>query len=306
MNVPRQRGVAVVVAMLVVALAASTAMHLLWSQSLWTRQVENLTARARADAVARAAAQWAVAILAEDDREVDHLGEGWARRLPPLPAENARLDGALSDEQSRFNLNNLVRNGAASPADVVALQRLLEALGLPLRLADALVDWLDADDETTEPGGAEDAHYLGLAEPYRAANRSLAHVGELARVRGFDAAAIARLAPFVTALPEPTPVNVNTASAPVLQAVVPTIAPSEARELVELRAKQPWRSRDDFLRALSKRPDVVLDTTLDVRSRFFRAEAAVAVGRVSTGYRAIVQRRDDGRCFVIGLSPFLP
>ena len=67
------------VAVLIVALATSTATYILWHQSLWLRQVENLTARAQADTLARAAARWAAVILAEDDAAVDHLGEAWAR-----------------------------------------------------------------------------------------------------------------------------------------------------------------------------------------------------------------------------------
>jgi hypothetical protein len=44
-----QRGIAVAVAVLVVALATSTAAYILWHQSLWLRQVENITTRAQAD-----------------------------------------------------------------------------------------------------------------------------------------------------------------------------------------------------------------------------------------------------------------
>jgi len=79
-----QHGVAVVMALLVVALATSAATYILWQQSLWVRQVENLNARAQADAIARAAAKWAATILAEDDPTIDHLGENWARRMPPF------------------------------------------------------------------------------------------------------------------------------------------------------------------------------------------------------------------------------
>ena len=117
-----QRGVAVVVAVLVVALATSTAAYILWHQSLWLRQVENITARAQADALARAAAAWAAAILAEDDPAIDHLGETWARRMPPFPAEHAELAGSIADEQAKFNVNNLAGEGGANPRQLLAFQ----------------------------------------------------------------------------------------------------------------------------------------------------------------------------------------
>jgi general secretion pathway protein K len=290
-----QRGVAVVVAVLVVALATSTAAYILWHQSLWLRQVENITARAQADALARAAAAWAAAILAEDDPAIDHLGETWARRMPPFPAEHAELAGSIADEQAKFNVNNLAGEGGANPQQLLAFQRLLGAAGLPAALAEGVLDWLDADDAVTPPNGAEDQHYLALDPPYRAANRRIADIAELARVKGFDARAVARLEPFVTALPAETTVNVNTAPPAVLRALLPGLGPEDATRIIERRRQRPFASRDEFVRALPARPAASIDTQIDVRSRFFRADATVRLGRVTTGYRALFERpeRDD-------------
>jgi len=291
----RERGVAVVVAILIVALATSTASYILWHQSLWLRQVENLTARAQADALARAAANWTAVILAADDPTVDHLGEAWARKLPPFPAERAELTGVITDEQGKLNVNNLVRDGDASPKDLVAFQRLLAALGLPTALAEAVVDWIDPDIEVTPPNGAEDPYYLGLNPSYRAANRPMLELGELARVKGFNAAIVARLAPFVTALPVPTAVNVNTAPAPVLQAIMPSLTGADAARILEERSRRPFATREEFLRALPKgTSSASIDAQIDVRSRYFSAEATVRLGRGVTGYRALFQREEQG------------
>jgi general secretion pathway protein K len=298
-----QRGVAVVLAMLVVALAASTATYMLWAESLWLRQVENLVARAQADSVARAATQWATAILAEDDATVDHLDETWARRLPALPAEGATLTGAIADEQAKFNVNNLVRGAAPSPTDVAVL---LGLVGLPATLADAIVDWIDPDDAVTQGGGAEDLDYLAREPAYRAPNRALADVGELARVKGMTPDALARLAPHLTALPDETPVNVNTASATVLLAMVPALSATEAARLVEERGRAPFRGREDFERALPPAASAQIDGPIDIKSRYFSAEATVRVGRVTAGYRALIERGERGRSVIIALTQVLP
>jgi general secretion pathway protein K len=291
---PRQQGVAVVIAVLVVALATSTATYILWQQSLWVRQVENLADRAQADALARAAASWAAAILAADDPEIDHLGEPWARELPPFPAERAALAGAIGDEQAKLNVNNLAREGGASPQDLVAFQRLLASLGLPAAAADAVLDWLDADAEVTAPGGAEDQYYLARNPAQRAPNRRVLDVGELERVKGLDAALVARLAPYVTALPEATPVNVNTAPPQVLQAIVPSLTPEGAARIVAARSRRPFANREEFLRALPTAPRAPIDAQIDVRSRYFSAAATVHLGRVVAGYRALFGRDDRG------------
>lgn len=301
-----QRGVGVVVAMLVVALATSTATYLLLSESPWLGQVENLVARARADTVARAATHWAAVVLAEDDASVDHLNETRARRLPAIHAEGATLTGTIADEQAKFNLNNLVRGTAPSPADVAALQRLLATLGLPATLADAIVDWIDPDDSVTQPAGAEDLDYLAREPRHRAPNRPVADVGELAHVKGMTPEALARLAPHVTALPDETPVNVNTASAIVLLALVPSLSAADVAQIVEARERAPFRVSGDLKRVLSQPAATHIDGKFDVKSRFFSVEATVQAGRITTRYRALVERGERGRSVIVALTQIHP
>ena len=89
----RQRGVAIVLAMGVVALATMAAAAVLVSQSTWGRQVELSADHVQAQAVLQAGADWARAVLSDDRRSsnVDHLGEPWALQLPPMPVENGEL-----------------------------------------------------------------------------------------------------------------------------------------------------------------------------------------------------------------------
>jgi general secretion pathway protein K len=298
-------------AILALALAAavrpaSIASYMVWSESLGPRQVENLAARAQADSLARAATQRAAAILAEDDASVDHLNEPWAHRLPPIPAEGAMLAGTIADEQAKFNLNNLARGEAPSPADVAVLQRLLAQVGLPASLADAIVDWIDPDDAVTRPAGAEDRDDLGLEPAFGAANRTIGEVAELAQVEGMTPEALARLAPYVTALPDETAVNVNTASATVLLALVPSLSPADAGRIVEQRGRAPFRGREEFLRALPRASSTPAAVSIDVRSRFFSAEVTVQVGRAAAGYRALIERGEHRRAVIVGLTQIVP
>ena len=104
-----QRGVAAVTALLIVAVAASTATYMLAQQSAMLNQASLVASRAQADLYAQAGLDWARGILAQDARNsanVDTLEEGWAQPIAGLPVERALISGSLSDEQSRFNLNN--------------------------------------------------------------------------------------------------------------------------------------------------------------------------------------------------------
>jgi general secretion pathway protein K len=288
----RQRGIAVITAILVVALVASAASFMAWQQQLWVRQVENLTAQAQGRAVVMAALQWARSALAQDARDntVDHPGEGWAQPLTPLPVEGGELAGGVTDQQGRFNLNSLVRGGRTSATDLAVFRKLLELLGLPPDLANAVIDWIDPDVEVSYPGGAEDMDYLALEPPYRAANRALTTVDGLARVKGFDAETLARLRPFVTALPQPTQVNVNTAPAEVLAAAVADLPLDQARALVDSRTGQHFKDLADFRARLPTTVAQVNETLLSVGSRYFLVSGHARFGRAKVAYEALLER----------------
>ncbi|BAN35149.1 general secretion pathway protein K [Sulfuricella denitrificans skB26] len=295
-NGARERGVALITVILIVALAASMAAFMAWQQQIWVRQVENLRDQAQAQAVARAAIDWARAVLADDARNnnVDHLGEKWASVLAPLPVENGQVTGSVADQQGLFNLNNLVRNGKASQTDLAIFQRLLELLALPVNLANAVVDWIDADSETTYPGGAEDFDYLAMDPSYRAANRMMVEVGNLYRVKGFAPEMVERLRPFVTALPEPTPVNVNTAPAEVLAALFQDMSLGDAKALVEARKSSYFQDQADFRAHLpATKVTQIRDNDFSVNSRYFMVTSLANFGRAQSGYKALLARQGE-------------
>lgn len=288
----RQRGMAVITAILVVALVASAASFMAWQQQLWVRQVGNLNEQAQSRIVMLAALQWARSILAQDarDNSVDHLQEGWASSLTPLPVEGGELAGALSDQQGLFNLNSLVREGKASASDLAVFRKLLESVQLSPELANAVVDWIDPDADVTYPGGAEDMDYLVLEPPYRAGNQPLTTLDGLARVKGFDADMLERLRAYVTALPKPTPVNVNTASPEVLAAAVADLSLDQARSLVASRNRQHFKDLADFRARLPEAVLQVNEAVLSVDSRYFLASGHARFGRAKVGYAALLER----------------
>jgi general secretion pathway protein K len=287
-----QRGVAVVLAMGVVALAAAA---MLASQSTWSRHAELTSEHVQAQALVQAGVDWARALLSYDRQvsSVDHLGEPWALRLPPVPVDNGQIAGQIDDQQGAFNLNNLVRNGAVSPSHLAQFRRLLQILGLPDALAGSLVDWLDADNEPQPQGGAEDGYYQGLQPPYLAANQPLTDVAELALVRGFDEAVRARLRPFVTALPGFTALNVNTASPEVLAAIVRDLDLDAARALTAQRERAYFRNLAEFLVQLPSGA-VVEGTDITTASQYFLASVRVTIGGAQARGTALLAREPAG------------
>lgn len=291
----RERGVAIVLAMGVVALAAMAAAAIIVSQSTWARQVELTTDHIQARAVLLAGADWARALLYDDRRlgDVDYLGEPWALKLPPLPVENGELVGQIEDQQGRFNLNNVVVDGKINLTQLAHFRKLLATLSLPDELADALADWIDADSLPQPGDGAEDAYYLALNPPYLTANRPLIDVDELALVRGFDDNVRARLARYVTALPTFTAVNVNTAPAEVIAAAVDGLDLGGAQLLVAQRDRAYYRSADDFLRRLPRGAEAGA-TDVSVGSSYFLATLRVTIGGAQARGKALLARGAQG------------
>lgn len=293
----RQRGMALVTAVAVAALVAALASFMAWRFGLWLRQVDNQHDMAQARIVARAAVDLARLMLQADAKRndiVDHAGETWAMPIPNLPVEKGTVGGRILDAQARFNLNNLVRDKTVSEPDIAAFKRLLASQGLSEELANSLRDWLDADEETFFPGGAEDREYLALPTPYRASNRPLLELKELERVRGFTPEVIAKIEPFITALPKATPVNVNFASAEVLTAILPGLDLASAQALVKRRQTEPFLNLQQFTSLLPPPVAQQLGTDqISVATNFFYTEADAQFGRVSLSYRALVERNAD-------------
>jgi general secretion pathway protein K len=290
-NPARQRGVAVILALLIVMLATTLAVYMAQQQDMWQQQVENQFNWVQARSVGGAAVDWARAVLADDasSSNYDYPGEMWTKQLPAATVENGQVAGVIEDQQGLFNLNNLVRNGATSGADVERFQRLLALIGLPGDLAVSLADWMDADGEVQYPGGAEDAYYLGLPQPYRAANRPLVELDELLLVKGYDAETLKRLRPYVTVLPVPTPINVNFAPPEVLAAMVDGLSISLARSVAQQRATQPFRTLADFNSRLPSQMQVP-DTLATVSSQYFMVKGYASFGKSQVVMEALLQR----------------
>ena len=288
----RQRGAAIIVAMLIMALASAAAIAALQQQDLALRQLTTARDYEQATWVLKGGAHWARSILYQDGRisAIDHGGELWASGLPRTDIEQGTVSGEITDQQGLFNVNNLALEERASARDIEMFRRLLEAIGLKPDLAQAIADWIDADEEALPVAGAEDDYYLRLPSPYRAANQPVVELSELLRVRGMDEASLARLRGFTTALPRRTPVNVNLAPPELLLVMVPGLTPEESRALASTRVQAPFRSLEEFEKRLPRRGLKWIEGTLSVGSSYFAVRGRATVGKADVRMEALLQR----------------
>lgn len=291
----RERGLALITAVFVVAIVATVAAFLALGQQIWIRQAQNFTDRAQGDAVARGALAYALMVLRDDAKKnaaKDDYDENWAKPIA-TPVEGGIGAGQITDAQARFNLNSLVdASGTYTPTQkpyADTFGRLLTHLSLDPDLKDAIMDWIDADDSPQGSGGAEDVYYLTLDPPYRAPNRHMASIEELRLVKGFDAKTFETLAPYVVALEAPTAINVNTADATVIGALFDP-APGTLEQVVESRKGQPFANVEELETRSGAKFAANAKSAAGVTSNYFLLEAQTKFGRVNRGLRALLKR----------------
>lgn len=297
-----QSGVALITAMLVTAIVVVIAVSMATRQQLDIRRSANVLEGDQAYLFALGVESWALGILAQDGREnrSDNLGETWATVLPPLDVEGGKVAGRIEDMQGRFNLYNLVgADGKPSAPDIARFQRLLRALQLDPVLAQTIVDWIDPDSEKVSLDGAEDNDYLLRTPPYRAANAPLSSVSELRLVKGFTAESVARLAPFVCALPVRTDININTAKAEVLMTLGDNISKADADGMVQDRGLKGYPDIQKFLDSPMVKSRDIKQEGFAVASSYFLVDAAAQYGRGQARLFSLVSRTTDGKAQVV-------
>jgi general secretion pathway protein K len=295
MKTQRQRGVALITALLVVAIATVAAVAMANRQQLDIRRTGSLLHSEQAWAYVIGAENWAKAVLRRDaeDSKIDTLAEDWSTQPPVSFVEGGSVVGRLIDLQGRFNLNNLVQGDTADTVWLALYKRLLRRLDLDENLADALIDWIDTGIDVRFPEGAEDEHYLSLDPPYRAANRPLADTSELRLVKGYTAEVVAKLTPHVVALPEATPININTADAVVLSVTAEKLSLADGESLLEARPEEGYEDVDKFTQEPTLKAKQVDRGQLSVQSDWFLLLTEANIGNGRARLASLIQRQSD-------------
>ncbi len=294
----RQRGVALIMAIVMVAIATVLAVRIGTRASLDQRRTAGLIALDQAWNVALGAEAWAIEVLRQDreDSQTDHLGERWAQPIPPLPVDGGAVRGALEDMQGRFNLNNLLTDeGKVNEAEVARFERLLDGVGANQRWARIAADWLDSDTVAGFPDGAEDGNYLSQNPPYLAANGPVTTTTELMALPGMTYEEYLRIRPYVAALPLGTKINVCTASAPVLAALVEGSTDfGDADSLAANRKNGCFPTIQDLQATLSGDQYHAIQPTISESSNWFRAVTAVSIGTSELTLYSLIERNSAG------------
>lgn len=324
-RVRHQRGVALIIVLMAFALGSILASGMLTRQNIMIQGATTYLAQNKARALGFGAEAFARQFLTRDLEDsgnpqgnqgqgndtdesgnmtragVDHAKEDWARAALALPVEQGVIEAQINDLRGQFNLNALMNaDGSVNERQRARFERLLLALDIRNVSPDTLIDWMDADNQRSGGGGAEDGDYMLMDPPYRAADQPFVSVTELRLLDGITQKAYQRLRPHVTVLPtRDGTINVNFATTAVIRSLHERITRGQAESVYERIRETPVETVEDFL-ALPEFAGLGLKPEgLGVSTDFF--EIAVRVSVSGTVYRLVskVQRTQAGEVRVL-------
>jgi general secretion pathway protein K len=303
----RQRGVAVITALLLTTLAITIVASLFWAQQVQVRSMENQRLHLQTKWILRGALDWAGLVLRQDGRDnvYTSLDQVWATPLAETRLDqyierervegevfDATLSGSIIDATSRYNLSNLSKQRVPDPLQVAIFKRLLTNLRLEPVLAERTAAAM-ASAQVLQATG--DAPPEGSPKPVPASTAPvrLIQLDDLLSVPGFTVAAVDKLRDFVIVLPEVTKVNVNTAPPEVLAAVMENMSLAEANTLVARRKSAAWRDMANFIAEMNGKKPVA--DSADVVSNYFLVRSRVRLDRAALDAEALISRGTDPR-----------
>ena len=295
-----QAGAAIITALLVVTLAAVIVSALFYRESVAVRSIENRLALSQTRWVERAALDWAKVILRSDTGVYDHGTDVWATPVVETQLDetvtggakigdrsrNAFLAGSVTDAQAKFNVNTLVAaNGQPSAPHLAAMTKLMSLLGLPESLAPQALARIIRSRPTTLDNEAVPAAEIRLIQ-----------FGDLRDIPGFDEAVMQTLQPHVTVLPdETTRVNVNTASAEVIAAMIPQAQLSAVKSFIAQRERLPVTTLSAVRERMGLDASAELNQLLlSVNTRYFLVHGAIRYDRVESQTETLIRRDSSG------------
>ncbi len=292
MNLKTDRGIALVSVLLMTAVLTMLVVSINNRSQIDLHRTAYLSGHQQATWYALSAENWALSVLNNDDPGVDSLDEDWAINVHELPIEEGVVSGQLMDAQGTLNLNSLMVGDDVDPVVFERLRGLCKRLDIDTTYLNALVDWMDRD-SIARDGGAEDEYYATLSPAFRSANDRLADLSELLLVKGFNEAVLDKLRPYLVVLPEPTPININTAPPQLLEVLFPARS-LDVSGIVKRRSTEPFGNIEEFF-SFALPGGLVGDLErrgVAVSSNYFHLQTTVELGSVRLHQHVLLTRKN--------------
>lgn len=301
-----QKGIALLTAILVLTLAVIAATSIASNHHLSIKRTENVVFGSQVWSYLHGGEAWAKVVLArdlDDDNNYDHISEAWATELPALPLPGGYISGKIEDEQAKINVNNLISGDEVDPLTRARLEALFTLRQHDPSIVQAIIDWMDPNVDAIPPNGAEDDYYTGLEYPYLTANQTMQHISELRLIKGISQEIYNDILPYVTALPANTAININTAAADVIAAIIPNLGIANAESIIEERDEEAFESIQEFATHPLLQGLTLNLQALSTESSYFSLKSEVKIGNSFIKNKSIMNRVNNTSVRVINRVP---
>jgi len=321
-----ERGIALIITLVLVAILVTLVVEVTYSTHVNVRIAATFRDDLSAYYVARSGVELALAVLRmdfeEDQEDVsqgkqstrqDHLGELWANLDEAVTAAQgleADLFGGgqlflrIIDEDRKINVN-LINQQSTYPI----VERIFLDSEISEDYRSAIMDWVDENQEETDPGGAETRFYENLDNPYPCKDGPMDTISELRMISGHDEATKKAFEAFegekgsgdkgkwtledlLSAVPGRGPnINVNTAPGPVIMALHQDIDHLQVQEALQDRTADPFPRVDAFRDYFNNNFGIAdLPPHLAVHSEYFLIESVGITGEIEKRLLVTVHR----------------
>ena len=327
----RQYGVALVAALILMTSIVFILGNIFYRHQISVAQSTLTMHQNQAYFLALSAESWAKQLLDEDADEsaFDHYNELWSQAIPAMPVDGGLINGCISDMQSRFNLNSLVKypNESELMSDInsgnnnhaTVWNNILRFKEIPpdqSRL-ETIIDWIDKDSSTIGTSGAEQEIYESMRPPRMIADSQIVQPSELAEVMGYNLIEVQQLMPLITALPialktkpnqiEPHVININTAADELLLAMGGDFDMIFRDAVINNR---PFEQIEDFYQKLTDELGYPKDNIkqrwpedlIAIATQFFELYLEVTLGEARIEVRSIIMRRFNADSVILSRS----
>jgi general secretion pathway protein K len=300
-----QCGIALLTAIVLVAIAAVLATAIGFASAMSARRASTVFGADQSLLAAEGAEAMAAYALSQSGANSTQvsLNQPWAQSYGPFELmPGVTLDYLqLEDQQGKFNINNLAPGGTTNTTAMTQFQQLLTLLGLETKWAPLIADWIDSDDTPNFPDGAEDSIYLAQSPPYRTANLPVTSISELLALPGFGRDRYNRLAPYISALPAPSPLNVCTALGPVLDAISGKQEYSANPQQLLARRQQEgcFPTQTVFNASLTSQQQAAGAASIGQLSSYFRLRTFITIGTARFTLYSLMERDGAGQIHVV-------
>ena len=195
-----------------------------------------------------------------------------------------------------MNVMNLIENGQISSSALARFGALFLRLGLPLGELQNMARQLQTSLQLSAPDLTPSTENGNEANSSSASTNATLLPQQTTQLvwLGLSPRSLAALRNHITVLPEATPVNLNTASAEVLSAMLPGLDLASARQAIEQRQRGHWASLSDAQTALGPAGRLLDEKQHSVKSRYFEVQGRMRIDNVVQQETALV-RRDGGQ-----------